>query len=115
MLILGAEDGTPVRISPDLLLFHKACQLRDIYWDSACNTKGSIYHHEAIGPTSLFTTTSADEHRKLRKAVGGSFWSVGTLKKNWEGKIDNLIVNWIANRKNPAEIGKPMVLSNKTS
>lgn len=109
------EDGSPVRITPDLLLFPKARQLRDIYWDAACNTKGGIYHHNAIGPTSLFTTIGADDHRKLRKSVGGSFWSVGTLRKTWEGRIDDLVVNWLANRKKPSEIGKPMVLSNKTS
>ncbi|KAK7947847.1 cytochrome P450 [Apiospora aurea] len=109
------KDGSPVRITPELLLFHKACQLRDIYWDAACNTKGSIYQHEAIGPQSLFTTTSADDHRKLRKAVGGSFWSVGTLKKTWEAKIDDLIVDWVGNRKRPSENRKTIILSNKTS
>ncbi|KAK8087398.1 hypothetical protein PG994_002372 [Apiospora phragmitis] len=109
------KNGTPIRIAPDLLLFHKARQLRDIYWDAACNTKGGIYQHEAIGPTSLFTTTGADDHRKLRKALGGAFWSVGTLKKTWEGRIDELVVNWVANRRRDEEIGKPVVLSNKTS
>ncbi|KAK8076972.1 cytochrome P450 [Apiospora saccharicola] len=110
-----SKNGSPVRITPDLLLFPKARQLRDIYWDAACNTKGGIYHHNAIGPTSLFTTIGADDHRKLRKSLGGSFWSVGTLRKSWEGKIDELVVNWVANRKKPSESGQPMVLSNKTS
>ncbi|KAK8108179.1 pisatin demethylase [Apiospora kogelbergensis] len=63
----------------------------------------------------LFTTIGVDDHRKLRKALGGSFWSVGTLKKAWEGKIDDLIVHWVANRKRPEEIGKSIILSNKTS
>ncbi|KAK7979952.1 hypothetical protein PG989_012409 [Apiospora arundinis] len=111
----GTEDGVPIRITPDLLLFYKASHLRDIYWDPVCNTKGGIYQHEAIGPKSLFTTISTDDHRKLRKALGGSFWSVGTLKKTWEGKIDDLIVNWTANRRRDEESGKAIILSNKTS
>lgn len=98
-----------------MLLFHKASQLRDIYADAACNTKGSIYQHEAIGPRSIFTTTGAEDHRKLRKALGGTFWSVGTLKKAWEGKLDQLIVNWVENRRQNAASGKSIILSNKTS
>ncbi|KAK8009452.1 cytochrome P450 [Apiospora marii] len=110
-----SKEGSPIRITPDLLLFPKARQLRDIYWDAACNTKGGIYHHNATGPTSLFTTIGGEDHRKLRKALGGSFWSVSTLRKTWEARIDDLIVNWVANRKKSSEIGRPMVLSNKTS
>lgn len=109
------KDGTPVRVAPDMLLFYKGSQLREIYGDPACNTKGSIYQHEAIGPISIFTTTGAEDHRKLRKALGGAFWSLGTLKKSWEGKIDQLIVNWVENQRRHVESGKPIILSNKTS
>lgn len=98
-----------------MLLFHKASQLRDIYGDAACNTKGSIYQHEAIGPISIFTTTGAEDHRKLRKALGGAFWSHGGLKKSWEGKIDQLIENWVENQRRHADKGTPIILSNKTS
>ena len=98
-----------------MLLFHKASQLRDIYVDAASNTKGSIYQHEALGPISMFTTTGAEDHRKLRKVLGGAFWSLGTMKKEWEPKIDQIIVNWAANQLRRADSGESIILSNKTS
>lgn len=98
-----------------MLLFHKASQLRDIYVDAASNTKGSIYQHEALGPISIFSTTGAEDHRKLRKALGGAFWSLGTMKKEFEPKIDQLILNWVENQRRRSGRGESIVLSNKTS
>jgi hypothetical protein len=109
------KDGRPVRIMPSLLLFHKASALREIYWDPACNNKSSMYGHESIGPTSLFTTLDGQEHKAIRKALGGAWWASGSLKKNWETRVDDLIRNFKANQTKRINNKEIIVLSDKVA
>lgn len=52
-------------------MFCKPSALKDIYSDYRHNTKSQMYTSGALGPTNLFSTADADEHRALRKALGG--------------------------------------------
>lgn len=61
----------PIRISPNILLLPQPSALKDIYWDPKCNQKMSLYGTGALGPPHLFTTLDSDEHKALRKALGG--------------------------------------------
>ncbi|KAK2748676.1 hypothetical protein FQN55_004229 [Onygenales sp. PD_40] len=54
-----------------------------------CNTKASLYGTGAFASPHLFGTLDGDSHRELRKAVGGSPWTVGCLKNNWEPRLDD--------------------------
>lgn len=58
-------------MGPGLLLFPKPSALKDIYADTKHNTKSEFYSSGALGPVSLFNTIDGDEHRALRKALGG--------------------------------------------
>ncbi|KAI7779521.1 hypothetical protein LA080_000805 [Diaporthe eres] len=109
------KDGRPIRITPTLLFFYKASALNDIYWNSKCNTKSSMYGHDALGPRSIFQVTDSQEHKELRKAVGGAPWGVGLIKKNWESRVDNLIRMFLSNQKKPIETGEPVILSDKVA
>lgn len=64
--------GLPIRITPNMLLFPKPSSLRDIYVDSKYNTKSEFYTSGALGPPTLFSIADGDEHKALRKALGGS-------------------------------------------
>ena len=46
-----------------------------------------MYGHDALGPRAIFQVTDSQEHKELRKAVGGAPWGVGLIKKNWESKV----------------------------
>lgn len=109
------EDGRPIRITPTLLFFYKASTLNEIYWSPKCNTKSSMYGHDALGPRAIFQVTDSQEHKELRKAVGGAPWGVGLIKKNWESKVDNLIRMFLSNQKKPIETGEPVILSDKVA
>ncbi|KAK0736206.1 cytochrome P450 [Apiosordaria backusii] len=80
-----------IRISPNLLFFPHTSALKPIYWSPTHNHKGSLYGTGALGPTSLFSTISADDHKALRKSLGGSQWSFSYLKNEQESRIDNLV------------------------
>ncbi|KAK4175766.1 putative cytochrome P450 E-class, group I [Triangularia setosa] len=85
-----------IRISPNLLFFPHTSALKSIYWSQAHNHKGSLYGTGALGPTSLFSTISGDDHKALRKSLGGSQWSVSYLKNEQEPRIDNLVSSLVA-------------------
>lgn len=74
-----------------------------------------MYHHEALGPRAIFQVTDAQEHKELRKAVGGAPWGVGLIKKNWESSVDNLIEMFYSNTKKRADTGEPVILSDKVA
>ncbi|RYP88817.1 hypothetical protein DL769_000231 [Monosporascus sp. CRB-8-3] len=62
----------PIRIAPTMLLFPKTADLKEIYWDPACNLKSELYGTGALGPPNLFSTRDGAKHRQLRKALGGT-------------------------------------------
>lgn len=66
----------PIRVTPNLLLFPKVADMKEIYCDAKMNTKSLFYGSGALGPPHLFSTLDGEEHRKLRKALGGSQVSV---------------------------------------
>ncbi|KAI5925175.1 cytochrome P450 [Camillea tinctor] len=93
LMDLVEKYGTerPIRVTPNMVLSPKPEHLRDIYWDPEFNTKSDTYSSGALGPPTLFTTTDGERHKQLRKALGGSQWTIGSLKKNWEPRLDELI------------------------
>lgn len=109
------KDGRPIRITPSLLFFHRASDLREIYWDPKCNKKSTMYGHESIGPTSIFQVLDGQEHKALRKALGGGVWAIGSLKKNWEARLDGIIRNFKENQVQAEKRGETVVLSNKVA
>ncbi|POS78609.1 cytochrome P450 17A1 [Diaporthe helianthi] len=109
------KDGKPIRITPSLLFFHKASALPEIYWNAKCNTKSSTYGHEALGPKSIFQVMDSQEHKELRKALGGAPWGGGLIKKNWEARVDDLIRLFLSNQKQRIETGEPVILSDKVA
>jgi hypothetical protein len=62
----------PIRISPSLLLFPKPSSLKEIYRDPKCNQKSGLYGTGVLGPPHLFTTLDGEEHKYLRRALGGA-------------------------------------------
>ncbi|KAK4202420.1 putative cytochrome P450 E-class, group I [Triangularia verruculosa] len=92
-----------IRISPNLLFFPHASALKSIYWSSTHNHKGSLYGTGALGPTSLFSTLPADDHKTLRKSLGGAHWSVSYLKNEQEPRIDSLVTSFVAQLRNFSE------------
>ncbi|KAK3998181.1 Pisatin demethylase [Cladorrhinum sp. PSN332] len=74
------KGDLPIRIAPSLLLFPKPAALKDIYWDPKNNTKGGLYGTGALAATHLFTILNGEEHRVLRKALGGAQWGLGAVK-----------------------------------
>ncbi|KAK6866397.1 cytochrome P450 [Apiospora arundinis] len=93
LLNLTKKYGTdkPIRIAENILLFPRPSALKDIYWDPAINTKMELYGTGTLGPPNLFSTRDGEVHRKLRKALGGTHWSIGYLKNNLEYRVDDLI------------------------
>ncbi|KAK4643999.1 hypothetical protein QC761_300850 [Podospora bellae-mahoneyi] len=84
-----------VFITPTLLFFPHASSLKPIYWSPTHNHKGSLYGTGALGPTSLFSTIPAEDHKSLRKSLGGAHWSVSYLKTSQEPRIDNLVTFFV--------------------
>lgn len=74
-----------------------------------------MYGHDALGPRSIFQVTDSQEHKELRKALGGAPWGVGLIKKNWEPRVDNLIRMFLSNQQKRAGTGEPVILSNKVA
>jgi hypothetical protein len=64
--------NTPIRVAPSLLLFPKPSSLKDIYWNPKLNNKSGLYGTGILGPPHLFSTLDGEEHRALRKALGGN-------------------------------------------
>ncbi|KAI1076809.1 cytochrome P450 [Whalleya microplaca] len=106
-------NDKPIRIAPGLLLFPKANALKDIYWDPECNLKAELYGTGALGPPSMFTTLEGDHHRRMRKALGGSQWTIGSLKNTWEPRLDELITLFIEKLSGFAEARQDIVLGDK--
>ncbi|WQF82089.1 Putative cytochrome P450 [Colletotrichum destructivum] len=117
LLFLAKRYGTdkPIRIAPSLLLFPQAAALKDIYWDPKCNTKGPLYGTGALGPPQIFSTIDGNDHRALRKALGGPQWSVGALKNNWEARIDDHVNLFVRRMSEYAEKKQPVILSDKAA
>jgi hypothetical protein len=55
-----------------MLLFPKPSSLKDIYREPKLNNKSGLYGTGILGPPHLFSTLDGEEHRTLRKALGGS-------------------------------------------
>ncbi|CAJ2502189.1 Uu.00g095830.m01.CDS01 [Anthostomella pinea] len=98
-----------------MLLFPRPEDMKDIYRDPNCNTKAEFYGTGALGPPSLFTTLDGERHRKLRKALGGSQWTIGSLKNTWEPRIDELIVLFTEKMSDSAENQQEIVLCDKVA
>ncbi|KAK4168156.1 Pisatin demethylase [Cladorrhinum sp. PSN259] len=109
------KGDLPVRIAPALLLFPKPSALRDIYWDPKNNTKGRLYGTGALGAPSIFTLLSGDEHRELRKALGGAQWGFTHLKTVWEPRIDDLLRLFTRRMTEFAEKGEVINLGDKVA
>jgi hypothetical protein len=46
--------------------------LKEIYRDPKCNQKSGLYGTGVLGPPHLFTTLDGEEHKALRKTLGGA-------------------------------------------
>ncbi|KAL1639377.1 hypothetical protein SLS58_007958 [Diplodia intermedia] len=92
-----------------------ASAVKDIYWDAKCNTKAPLYGTGALGPPHLFTTLDGEEHRALRKALGGSQWTIGGLKNAWEPRIDELVQLFIRRLAERAEKNETVTISDKVA
>jgi hypothetical protein len=112
---LTSAADKPIRISPELLLFPKPSALKEIYWEPKLNKKTSLYGTGILGPPHLFTTLDGDEHRSLRKALGGPQWSIGSLKNNWEPRIDDQVQLFVEKMTERAEKGDQVILSDKVA
>lgn len=110
-----SHSDIPIRIAPTLLLFPKPSSINDIYWDSKNNTKGGLYSSGVIGPPSLGLIVDGEEHRALRKALGGAQWGVGALRGVWEEGIDGLVGGFCERMKGFAERGERVVLCDKVA
>ncbi|KAI1381468.1 cytochrome P450 [Hypoxylon crocopeplum] len=117
LLELTKKYGTdrPIRITPNLLLFPKVADMREIYCDPKLNTKSLFYGSGALGPPHLFSTLDADEHRTLRKALGGPQWTMGSLKNIWEPRIDDLITIFTQRMTEFSETKTEIVISDKAA
>ncbi|KAK7952829.1 uncharacterized protein PG986_008557 [Apiospora aurea] len=99
-----------------MLLFPRPSALQDIYWDPACNFKTeSLYETGVLGPPQLFTTRDGEAHRRLRKALGGTQWSIGYLKKNWESRIDDQVRLFVDKMTEFAERKEAVLLCDKVA
>ncbi|PQE23646.1 cytochrome p450 17a1 protein [Rutstroemia sp. NJR-2017a BVV2] len=110
-LIFAGESA--IRIKPDTIFLPKPSALREIYWDPKCNEKAGMYSHGGFGPPSLFTTLSSVEHKPLRKALGAAPWSIGSLKVDWEPRIDDQIQLFISKMTEQAKANAAVVLCDK--
>ncbi|KAI1336646.1 cytochrome P450 [Xylariaceae sp. FL0016] len=117
LLGLTKKYGTekPIRIAPTMLLFPRPADMKDIYWDPSCNTKAELHGTGALGPPSLFTTLDGERHRTLRKALGGSQWTIGSLKNKWEPRMDELISLFIEKMAEFSERQEEIVLCDKVA
>ncbi|KAI2635711.1 cytochrome P450 [Hypomontagnella submonticulosa] len=79
------------------------------------NTKSLFYGSGALGPPHLFSTLDGEEHRKLRKALGGSQWTTGSLKNIWEPRMDELIMLFTEKMTEFAERKQEVILSDKAA
>jgi len=107
------QGQSAIRISPDMIFFPKPSALREIYWDPKCNEKGGIYNHGGFGPPHLFSTLPSVNHKPLRKALGAAPWSIGSLKVDWEPRIDNHVQLFIAKMTEKANANESVVLCDK--
>ncbi|KAI6267967.1 hypothetical protein MCOR27_010367 [Pyricularia oryzae] len=105
----------PIRIAPNLLLFPQPSAVKEIYWDSKLNTKGLFYGSGALGPPHLFTTLDGDQHKELRKAIGGPHYTIGTLKNHWEPRFDDLILTALEKWTEKSERGETIQLCDKVA
>ncbi|KAK8115395.1 pisatin demethylase [Apiospora kogelbergensis] len=117
LLGLTKKYGTesPIRIAPTMLLFPRPSALKDIYWDPALNQKTELYGTGVLGPPHLFSTRDGEVHRRLRKALGGTHWSIGYLKNNWEHRIDDQVRLFEEKMTQFAERNEVIVLSDKVA
>jgi cytochrome P450 len=105
----------PIRISPNLLLFPKPSALNQIYWDLKCNQKTGLYGTGALGPPHLFTTLDGKVHYALRKALAGPPWTIGSLKNNWEPRIDDQVQTFVDKMNERAKAKDVVCLSDKVA
>ena len=54
-----------------MLLFANPSSLKDIYREPKLNNKSPLYGTGMLGPPHLFSTLDSEDHRVLRKALGG--------------------------------------------
>lgn len=116
MLILVLTSGVgenPIRIAPYLLLFPSPSALRDIYWDSKCNTKGGLYGSGILGKPNLVTVIDSEEHRALRKALSNGSWGIGQLKRIWEPRFDDQINLFVKRMNEHALAERTVCISDK--
>ncbi|OAL27054.1 hypothetical protein AYO20_09862 [Fonsecaea nubica] len=105
----------PIRISPSVLLFPQPSALKEIYWDPKCNRKMSLYGTGAMGPPHLFTTLDGEEHKNLRKALGGQQWTIGFLKNKWEPRLDDLVSLFISRMSEKAQAKEKVLMSERVA
>ncbi|ETS76796.1 hypothetical protein PFICI_12183 [Pestalotiopsis fici W106-1] len=98
-----------------MLLFPRPSALKDIYGDPSMNLKSELYGTGALGPPALFSTRDGKTHQLLRKALGGSQWSIGFLKKTWEDRIDDQVNLFVEQMAKLADGCRDIVLSDKVA
>ncbi|KAF5486925.1 Cytochrome P450 monooxygenase gsfF [Colletotrichum siamense] len=115
MLSLAKHYGTdkPIRIAPNVLLFPQPAALKDIYCNPKCDTKSEFYGTGVLGPPHLFATLDSNDHKILRKALGGPHWSIGAMKRNWESRFDSQIQQFLQQMTEVAEKNEPVVLCDR--
>ena len=98
-----------------MLFFPRASALKDIYWDPKLNTKAALYGSGALGPPHLFSTLNGEEHKQLRKALSNAPWTIGQLKKTWEGRFDNQVQLFVSKMREHAAADRVVCLSDKVA
>ncbi|KAK5659954.1 hypothetical protein OQA88_13419 [Cercophora sp. LCS_1] len=83
--------------------------------DPKHNTKAGLYESGMLGPVNIFTTIDGNEHKAMRKALGGPQWSFGALKNIWEPRIDALINLFISKMTEFESHGESVVLCDKVA
>ena len=119
-----------------MLLFPQPSGGNEVYWDPKCNQKSGLYGTGILGPPHLFTTLDGDTHRALRKALGGpqvcfesvmantsscqqssntSQWTIGSLKNNWESRIDGQVQLLVAKLTEVAKRKESVCISDRVA
>ena len=98
-----------------MLLFPRPSALKDIYWDPKCNQKAGLYGTGALGPPHLFTTLDGEQHKQLRKALSNAPWTIGGLKKEWEGRFDDQVRLFTQKMSEHSEAKRIVCLSDKVA
>lgn len=63
----------------------------------------------------MFTTLDGEEHKALKKVLAGPQWSIGTLRKEWEGCFDDQIRLLVGKLRECAGDGEVVALGDRVA